>query len=569
MLVALLFADHDKKLAFKNLEWMKEIGVGKFHELLIVCPSGVSEQDAQGALIIGKQAFSKATLCHLSDDCDTGWPFGPNFMFRRTVDYVAHFNLYPFLLLESDAWLLYEDSLDAIEEQYEQAVSKGLVFMGYKENEGKSGEHMNGVAVYGNINIHAPTALSAPWPQERSQIGQNKMAFDMAGASEVVPKMLNSRLFQFQYKQEERLLKDESLSFLNPDAKIFHTDKTGRLVDLLRARKNADKLLDPNFDPLSEIKQKNGLDSQREEEVEETRYSKVGVYAAHNYDIFIKTYPRDKMWHEKCLESVALNCSGFRAIVEDCDQIDGDNYLYQQVAKLNADTKSTADYFLVTDSDTLFTVKITPDTFFSGSKSIWYYAPKEEVLAADSGTKKWFDCMERFLGVAPQHEFMRRQPFFVPRWLLQAFRSFCWRKHGMSVRDYVMQQQYFSEWNCLGFYAYTYHRGAFEWKTDGPVVCRQFWSPYNQSDADRQALFEKALPEINNILGVKEGPKIEHPASRPIKPSDGWSAIEKPEARMDLASEMLRKESEEEIKKRKLHERMAKARAGRKPKAVA
>jgi rhodanese-related sulfurtransferase len=104
MRVAFLFAHHDRELAFKNLGWMAEQGVGSGHEIILVCPSGVSADDAQKALSLAEEGFDEASLCHLSDDCNTGWPFGPNFMFRRTVDYVAYYNLWPILLMESDSW---------------------------------------------------------------------------------------------------------------------------------------------------------------------------------------------------------------------------------------------------------------------------------------------------------------------------------------------------------------------------------------------------------------------------------------------------------------------------------
>jgi hypothetical protein len=558
MLVALLFANHDKELALKNLRWMEEIGVGAGHDILLVCPSGVSKQDAQRAMDIAERAFASAKLCHLADDCTTGWPFGPNFMFRRTVDYIAHFKLYPFLLLESDAWLLYEDSLDTIEAEYEQAVKKGYVFMGYKEFEGKSGEHMNGVGIYGNINIHAPTALSAPWPQDASQIGLNKMAFDMAGAAEIVPLMHNSRLFQFQYQQEERLLKDTSLSFLNPDAKIFHTEKTGRLVDLLKAKREGRAPLISG----DEVKPAPPFVSKL---VTRLDMMSKGLISS----IYIKTYSGDSMWHEKCLASIDRYCTGFHeTVVNNEDHPNG--YLAQQIAKLNADTEAESTFILVTDSDTLFTTPVTPQTFMRGGRPIWHLTPKDEVLAADPGTAKWFDVMEKFLGATPQHEFMRRQPFFFPRWLLQAFRQFCWQLHGISVEEYVMAQPNFSEWNCLGFYAWTYHRECFSWEDNSaPLVVRQFWSPHNQPESSRRKLFDEALPEINRILGVSVVQEIQprvpiqHPATV-IKPADGWSTIEAPTARMDLASEMLKKEQQDADKKLKMQERMAKARAARK-----
>lgn len=564
MLVAFLFCHHDRELAFKNLAWMVEMEMGSGHEILVVAPSGVSKPDAAKSLALAEKGFDKATLYHLDDDCTTGWPFGPNFMFRRTVDYITHFKLWPFLLLESDAWLLKRNSLDLIESEYR---ASGQPFMGYLESEGKTGQHMNGVGVYGDIATFAPMLLSAPWPQDPSQIGANHMAFDMAGAEQVTERMKNSRLFQFQYKQEDRLLEDETLSFLNPDAAVFHTEKTGRLVELLRLNSNP---LKPNAFTPSWLHEQRVIESLASASIPQ---QPTGLTTS----IFIKTYPADRMWHEQCLKSIAKFCAGFEEVRVTEDE-KGNGYLNQQVVKLNTDKYCRGDFILITDSDTLFTIPITPDTFMDNGKPMWFYALKENVLKADKGTQKWFDCMERFLGAKPHHEFMRRQPFFVPRWLFQAFRQFCWQRHGKSVEDYVMAQEEFSEWNCLGFYAWTFHREAFAWIGDDaafcpPLVCRQFWSAHHFTPERREAQFQEALPEINRILGVEEKkPELAviHPAAAPIVANDGWGKIEgEPSAKMDLAAQAITNATAEEAKKQAMRERMAKARAGRGKKKVA
>lgn len=494
MLVAFTFAAHDWELALKNLRWDEELKVGNNHDILLVCPSGVSKEVAQQALEIAQRAYRKATLYHLIDDCTLQWPFGANFMWKRTVDYIDHFGLYPFMFKESDAWFLTPGALDLLQQEWKKAEANGKHFVGYLEYAGSDKiAHMNGVGIYGDIFKYAPSAMSAPIPQSQDQIGDNHMAFDMAGATEIVPQMVNSSLFQFQYKNEAKLLKDTSLSWLNPDAVVFHTDKTAGLIELLRARRNGTPAKDITGSILREDISK-VVPSKRHPSDE-----------APSFDIFIKTWKGDAIWHEHCLRSIDKYCTGFRNVVQNHEEHER-GYLYQQVVKLNADRYTDADYILHTDSDTLFTVPVKPQAFIHNGKTDWHYEPFASALQKEGdGALAWKRAMEKFIGEEPQHEFMRRHPEMIPRWLYQAFRTFCWEKHGCSVEQYVMSQKEFSEWNVLGFYAWTYHRESFNWINDSQddyvKVVHQFWTgPHNQTLDQRHERAKQAIPEMQAIL---------------------------------------------------------------------
>jgi hypothetical protein len=212
-------------------------------------------------------------------------------------------------------------------------------------------------------------------------------------------------------------------------------------------------------------------------------------------DIFIKTCQYDADYHRYCLESIAKYCTGFRNTVV----VDGEHprgYLHQQVVKMHADEHCPgADFILVTDSDTLFTQPVTPESFMVDGKPVWVVTPFAELMSHD-GTRHWHGVVTRFFGVEPVYETMRRQPFVFPSGLLVKLREYCFWKHGRTLEQYIMENGSFSEWNVAGNFAWMFHRDEFHWidtSTDPlpELRVRQFWS---------HDPLENNLSEIQDIL---------------------------------------------------------------------
>lgn len=212
-------------------------------------------------------------------------------------------------------------------------------------------------------------------------------------------------------------------------------------------------------------------------------------------DIFIKTCNHDVPYHKYCIQSIDKFCTGFRDTVVLNDEHPR-GYLWQQVCKMYADTKTNADMILVTDSDTLFNQPVTPESFMRDGKPIWIHTPWTPEMLAHSGTATWKRVMTEFFGIEPPSEFMRRQPFMFPAAVLGTLREFCIAKHRVSLDEYIMNQKAFSEWNVLGFHCWLHHRDLFHWVDSSvdelpPLLVKQFWS---------HDPIEKNLPEMQTIL---------------------------------------------------------------------
>jgi hypothetical protein len=219
-----------------------------------------------------------------------------------------------------------------------------------------------------------------------------------------------------------------------------------------------------------------------------------------NVDVFIRSYYKDFRWLSYCLRSIRKYAHGFRKTVlvvpassaerltwfqfdreveaHVCEDF-ADDYLGQQISKLQADEYSDADFICHIDSDCLFRQSSTPQDFFYGGKVVIPITSYKRLPNAIG----WRRLNESFMQRAIEYDFMRRQPLIFPRWLYPALRSHVAVLHQRSLYHYVMSQpsRGFSEYNALGALAYYFYNDAFVWRERDQCepdesVCRWFWS---------------------------------------------------------------------------------------------
>jgi hypothetical protein len=197
--------------------------------------------------------------------------------------------------------------------------------------------------------------------------------------------------------------------------------------------------------------------------------------------IFIRSYEKDFEWLHYCLRSIQKFATGFSEVVicvPEGQEVklrhltaervitthDGQpGYLCQQLNKMQADLRTRSDYVLHFDSDMIFTAPVTPDFFFKDGKPIWLMTPWSVMSSEEK--KAWMHVMVKALQEFPPYEFMRKCAVIVPREVYGGLRAHMEKLHGITFEQYVMNQpgHEFSEYNCLGFYAWLYHRDKFHW----------------------------------------------------------------------------------------------------------
>ena len=180
--------------------------------------------------------------------------------------------------------------------------------------------------------------------------------------------------------------------------------------------------------------------------------------------IFIRTYHCDIKWLNYCLESIHKNLSGWSEIViciptgqetllshltsekvVTC-KIYKDDYLFQQVSKIQAHQHCKGNYILFVDSDVIFKPNANVLDYFYENKPIILKANYNSVGEAIC----WKKPTEKLFKEKIEFEYMRFAPQIFHKSTLEMFNdSF------PDIENYVMSQPYrqFSEFNALGFYA--------------------------------------------------------------------------------------------------------------------
>lgn len=216
--------------------------------------------------------------------------------------------------------------------------------------------------------------------------------------------------------------------------------------------------------------------------------------------LFIRSYWKDLEWLQLCLRSIERHCDGFAEVVIVVPESSrawlartllpqgvrlvygpsyADDYLGQQVTKLQADLYVEADHIVHADADCIFTRATRPHDLAPGGRPRVVTRPIIEL----GRHYPWRKPTEEFLGFAVELDFMQQPPFVYPRWLYSLLRKHCVERHGMTIERYVTSRppRGFSEFNVLGAYAHRHHPECFDFLPAGSVAalpphCDWYWS---------------------------------------------------------------------------------------------
>jgi hypothetical protein len=434
--------NRDSALMRKNLQWQHELGGSRNFKAVCVIDAGVPDAVAADILTLARSVFSSVYRFDYPRPRIERWPYAPNQAFQQTAYFMRTLHA-PWLWLEADAIPLKAGWMDALNREY---VAAGKPFMGAIV---LGLGHCNGVAIYpSNAAQLMPRAMAA-----------TDRAWDVVMKPEMVATCHNaSRLIQHAWGRVGGSLHPtigDSPSFQNPshlaeiqsDAVLFHRCKDGSLIDMLRGTKSSPE--------------------------------PTAITQERTTDIFIRTFKKDAAWLDWSLRSINKFCKGYRNVIIICPNEDQDSirpiakfhgyevqgvhnnpafgYLEQQVTKLCADQFSKADYFLFVDSDCFFLKPNTPADWFKDGKIVHLITPWANVGDA----VMWKETTGKALGWAVQFETMRRLPLLIPSSVIKNCREYIERRHGKPIRDYVLEQEKLSEFNCIGSFAMKHQPGEF------------------------------------------------------------------------------------------------------------
>lgn len=484
---------------------------------------------------LARKAFSSATFLPDGENLQSNWheegdhpksAAGPNSLFRQAAWHFSLKQLGPWFFLEPDAVPCRRDWYDMLAREYQIG---GKNFMGYKvtpQNHPGVPDHLSGVAIYPEFT-----------PNFRNLVFPSDVAFDIAGVDHTMaPNAAHcTQVIYHKYRADGFTSEEDFNARVPAHVAVWHACKDGSIYPYLKKRLGIKGGETPCITETSIAQNTTGIATARRVRPAPVNSNGVATFnpdAAPIVDIFIKTRSLDYPWLEWCVRSICKFTSGLRSVfLLSPEPISGllidqglpngwtghtspdkePGYLWQQVCKLHADEHTDAEWILFMDSDCVFTRPVSPSDFIHDGKPIWLYTPLDQ---ARPDQHVWAPVMEKFLGRKPQHEFMRRHPFIVQRWMLEEFRKFCQYRHGKTLEEYIMGEAdpgnhlalKFSEWNCLGFFLWEYHRDKVAWFVDSeagaPCIYQGFTHGGEQRKQEDLAKFKELLagqPEEGNI----------------------------------------------------------------------
>jgi hypothetical protein len=241
MNVAISIADHEREMAHRWFGWSSELGGTDGHSLYLIPAAGVNISDI---LPKAEKAFGGRVNVLKDDEGQTSnWQItepirsasGPNSAFRQVAWHFYLNKLGPWFWCELDCIPTRKDWLDKLEAEYKVGLSKGKPFTGGRVLLESVPEHLTGNSVYPwNVPEEAPTIVMRTNWTPRDQERSFELAFDIAGAQEVVPKSHFTQLIQHKFRYEGFKSRTQFDAVIDKNAVVFHSCKDGSIYGYLR-----------------------------------------------------------------------------------------------------------------------------------------------------------------------------------------------------------------------------------------------------------------------------------------------------------------------------------------------
>lgn len=260
--IVIPFHAGDAELAVKLLEWIHELGGAKQNRCFLLTDppslSGADNWPDQEKLAViqklARKSFKSVQQIYTPyrrrrADGSSTWPLGANWAFFSWGFFSAMTQTDPFLWLESDCVPLREGWIKTLEEAYDICGKKMMGPVLDTNLEKENPQYLNGTSIYDARSLICFDKAMIDF------LNGVDAAFDLAAASQVMPRACPTRLIQHFFgdhgvvptfkaeKEEGDPFNVFTLDNLFPEAVIFHRCKDGSLIELLRARRNESKLI--------------------------------------------------------------------------------------------------------------------------------------------------------------------------------------------------------------------------------------------------------------------------------------------------------------------------------------
>lgn len=235
MVIVIPFCPADADQALALLDFIGQLGGCQEYNCLLVVDAAVDWGKAVDALTLANRAFRSAAIV-TTESPVTGWPAGANALWLAAAKHCKTAGT-DWLWMESDAIPLKRGWLVSIDKMRKGSRYFGHLYM-YREQVMRV---MSGIAVY------PPDAIDLIGPIIKADPTK---AWDVSGAEAVTPHATNTKLIHHFYGEkdlaptfiENRTAETTRNAFtldqLPPEAVIYHRNKDGTLMELLRKKFN-------------------------------------------------------------------------------------------------------------------------------------------------------------------------------------------------------------------------------------------------------------------------------------------------------------------------------------------
>lgn len=219
--VATSFFPGDAEVWFKQMAWLEQLSqrpVGGLRDTpCVLVTNGVVGSMVSSARKQLKSIFGQVEVIRLNGKVNT-WPAAQNLVFKTALSFVSGCD--DMLWTESDVVFLKDSWLSDLLREWDSR----LVFHKFMGAliETTYCNHVSGVAIYGSNWKKACPSL----------VEQSDLAWDVACARDILP----YSKFTTTIQQVFGSVKPPEIGDIRPGACLFHQDKSGHLIDLLRAK---------------------------------------------------------------------------------------------------------------------------------------------------------------------------------------------------------------------------------------------------------------------------------------------------------------------------------------------
>ncbi len=235
--VSVSIAEHELEMADRWFSWVLELGGTDGHSLHLIPVSGL---DISALIPKATKAFNgNVEIIKDEEEQTSDWQItdhmrsasGPNSAFRQVAWHFHSNNLGPYFWCELDCIPMRKDWIDRLEAEYKTC---GKPFMGADVQIESVPPHMSGNGVYLDPVMNAPSLVRRTNWIPKGQDKAFELAFDIAGAREVLSKAHFTTLIQHKFRFKGFESRYEFDAVIDKNAVVFHSDKKGTIYKYLR-----------------------------------------------------------------------------------------------------------------------------------------------------------------------------------------------------------------------------------------------------------------------------------------------------------------------------------------------